>query len=344
MFWESIFERDEEFQEFLKDVSNWNRGDSSFGLRTATIMITGRCNYKCNYCWFKNNSFSEELPDNIWRGVIDQLADMGVGRIAFTGGEPLLYKTLRELISHARNRGIKTAIVSNGSLAAVDEVESLVDAGLGSFIFSLDTISRDLYTDMSGTNEAVFERVINAILYINKDISCWVGMICVLSPQIIPGLVGLLEFCRRNDIRIQFQPFLETSDMPALSVPEAEHVIAVIKHAVKAGTFIANSAEFIESMVEFAKTRMLPQSIRCGLPFYEMYFNPDGTVKACCISDIVGDIKQSSVREIWESKDYQLWRQKAVDRACSNCLLISHELMLKSTDNPSFQRKFLFYL
>jgi MoaA/NifB/PqqE/SkfB family radical SAM enzyme len=329
MFWRSIFSGSEELKRFLTLFRIWDGQTWCFNPRTATVMITGRCNYRCNYCWFKNEMFSEDLPAATWESVIDELEKIGIGRIAFTGGEPLLYEPLDRLISYATHMGIRTAIVSNGSLATPEKIKSLVNAGLGSFIISLDTVDQDLYRSITGTTDSTYQKAANAVLYLKRNSPCWTGMICVLSPQVIPGLRGLLEFCKKQEIMIQFQPFLQTSNMQGLSVIEAEYAVKTIKEAFAAGAPVANSIAFLESMIEFAETRKIPRMVHCSLPFYEMYFNPDATVKACCISDVVGDVKNSPAKVIWESKEYQLWRQKAFEKACSNCLLISHEMLLE---------------
>ncbi len=52
--------------------------------------------------------------------IIDEIADYGISKITFAGGEPLLCKWLPNLIIHAKKRGLITMIVTNGWLLSQD--------------------------------------------------------------------------------------------------------------------------------------------------------------------------------------------------------------------------------
>lgn len=96
----------------------------ALGLRSIAIELTSRCNQRCLYCY------------NAWRGdavlpggelsteqvcaLVDKaLADTALDHVTLTGGEPLLRPDLYDIIAHVNARGLRAAIVSNGSL--VDE-------------------------------------------------------------------------------------------------------------------------------------------------------------------------------------------------------------------------------
>jgi len=75
--------------------------------------VTYICNYSCHYCqrWDqKRNLLSAEEG----KGIIDKLHRLGLARINFTGGEPLIRQEIGEWIDHAKQKSIKVAINSNG--------------------------------------------------------------------------------------------------------------------------------------------------------------------------------------------------------------------------------------
>ena len=62
--------------------------------------ITDRCNLSCTHCYNKSGpgrTTEGELTTADALGVIDDIADMGVPLILFTGGEPLMREDLWDL-------------------------------------------------------------------------------------------------------------------------------------------------------------------------------------------------------------------------------------------------------
>jgi radical SAM protein with 4Fe4S-binding SPASM domain len=64
----------------------------------------------------------------------------------------------------------------------------------------------------------------------------------------------------------------------------------------------------------------------CMLPWIHMYANPDGRAYACCIAnpDIpVGDLRQNTMKEVWNSENYKTLRNNMLTEApsqpCSKC-------------------------
>ncbi len=82
------------------------------------IQLTEKCNYNCSFCFNSqsNQSFSRELPFEDAKKIISNAASDGIERIRFTGGEPLLYSKLSEILSFAKKKGIYTMLNTNASL------------------------------------------------------------------------------------------------------------------------------------------------------------------------------------------------------------------------------------
>lgn len=80
------------------------------------------CNMKCGFCFATFNDIANrELPNSnllLQKSylIIDELAKSGFKKINFAGGEPLLYKQLPNIIKHAKECGLATSIITNGSL------------------------------------------------------------------------------------------------------------------------------------------------------------------------------------------------------------------------------------
>ena len=103
------------------------------------------CNMRCGFCFatFQDVKREMKLPkghlpeeDCIW--VVDQIAESGFEKINFAGGEPTLCPWLPDLIERAKNHGMCTSIVTNGS--------RITDQWLGNLNGNLDWIGLSIDT------------------------------------------------------------------------------------------------------------------------------------------------------------------------------------------------------
>jgi len=79
--------------------------------------LTERCDNNCIHCSInipENSPEQErELNTSEWKRLLEQAADLGVLKIRFTGGEPLLREDFSELYLFTRKLGIKVIIFTN---------------------------------------------------------------------------------------------------------------------------------------------------------------------------------------------------------------------------------------
>jgi MoaA/NifB/PqqE/SkfB family radical SAM enzyme len=67
----------------------------------------------------------EEIPLDLLFGCLDDAAGFGYRQLAVSGGEPLLYRYLAEILCFARGLGMVTTITSNGMLITPDRWQLL---------------------------------------------------------------------------------------------------------------------------------------------------------------------------------------------------------------------------
>lgn len=79
------------------------------------------CNMRCKFCFATFQDVKKtilpkgHLPKTDALDVVSQLAEFGFEKITFVGGEPTLCPWLPELIAAAKQEGLTTMIVTNGS-------------------------------------------------------------------------------------------------------------------------------------------------------------------------------------------------------------------------------------
>ena len=122
----------------------------SFRPQLITVNITGRCNLRCEMCMQPRGAAGNgdtttlrsaagagrELTPEEWCGVVDQAASAHPV-FYFSGGEPLLYRGLDQVLAHVKRRGLIAALVTNGSVLA-RHAERLVEIGVDNVTVSLD--------------------------------------------------------------------------------------------------------------------------------------------------------------------------------------------------------------
>ena len=115
-------------------------------VKSANWHITNRCNYACRFC-FAQNLGKKELTLEEGKELLRKLADAGIEKINFAGGEPLLHPNLPEYCHEAKSLGLTVTIVTNGSRLDEKMIASLkgnVD-WIGLSIDScLDTVEAEL--------------------------------------------------------------------------------------------------------------------------------------------------------------------------------------------------------
>ena len=141
----------------------------SFGreINYLRVSLTDRCNFRCKYCMpeggiqnklgHKDTLYLEEIYH-----IIEELAGLGISKVRFTGGEPLVRKGIVDLISTTKKiPGIKEIAMTTNGLLLKKYAKELKEAGLDRVNISLDTLNRDKFKEITrgGSLEKVLEGI-----------------------------------------------------------------------------------------------------------------------------------------------------------------------------------------
>jgi cyclic pyranopterin phosphate synthase len=142
--------------------------------------------------------------------VIRILAGMGIKKVRFTGGEPLLRPDIVELVRTAKAiSGIETVKITTNGVLLDRNLEALLAAGIDGINLSLDTLDRDRYLALTRRDE--FRRV-EKMLYELLGIPSLKLKINVLLLRGVNSdeIRRFAELTRHNAITVRFmelQPF-----------------------------------------------------------------------------------------------------------------------------------------
>jgi len=120
------------------------------------ISLTSYCNANCNICHnegqYKANNGGLSLRE--YEEVARLLAPcFHSPRVVFTGGEPLLYSNLYEVIKIFKSHGYTVGLVTNGTLLNESKQKKLLESGLNTINVSLNSLDRGKYYHFYGIDE-----------------------------------------------------------------------------------------------------------------------------------------------------------------------------------------------
>jgi MoaA/NifB/PqqE/SkfB family radical SAM enzyme len=105
---------------------------------SVTWGVTRRCNLHCRLCYDADGPQRRDLTTRQAFSAIDKLQALGVGLVAFSGGEPLMRDDLVHLMGRCARAGMRIALRSNGTFITRVVARRLADAGLEVAGISLD--------------------------------------------------------------------------------------------------------------------------------------------------------------------------------------------------------------
>jgi len=118
------------------------------------ISVTDRCNLRCTYC-MPEKGIESLSHDDILRfedtlKIVKVAASLGINKIRYTGGEPLVMKDIDKLIYEtSKQPGIDEIAITTNGILLYDMASDLKKAGLKRVNISLDTLDAEKYKSIT---------------------------------------------------------------------------------------------------------------------------------------------------------------------------------------------------
>lgn len=171
------------------------------------LELTRECNLRCSHCL--NNSgkiMDNQLSIEEFKEIIQHLSNAGIQEIRFTGGEPLKFDGICELIKLATENGICTSLGTNGTLITQKVADQLKDAGLKKAVVSIDGI-QERHDAIRGNGS--YEKAMNGLnCLMNAGIDVRVNAVIMKSN--IEDVINLAKEMNEKKIRLFIRRFIES--------------------------------------------------------------------------------------------------------------------------------------
>lgn len=171
------------------------------------ISVTDKCNLRCKYCMPEGGIElipHEELLslEELYR-VVRIMEELGIKKVRFTGGEPLVRKNLIKLIADVgKLPGIEEISMTTNGVLLASQAADLKRAGLTSVNISLDTLDKERFQSITGVDAG--DCVLQAVRLAQEE-GLKVKINCVPCVELNENdIVKLAALARWNDVDVRY--------------------------------------------------------------------------------------------------------------------------------------------
>lgn len=266
---------------------------------TVCWNITNKCNEHCRFCYRDQTSIDLDFEDR--KIVIDKVADAGIRKLTFAGGEPLMVSEIQELILYAKKKNLLVSMTTNGILLEGKLLNFCIH-NLDWLTLSLDGATTEIQNRMSRNPNHVMQ--VKKILSIisQKNTKCKLKINSVISKvnkdyiEEIANLILKYPIVRWK--LFQFVPLREASkkNKEEFFISDEEFYQTV----EKAEAFLKEHKDIISV------------SDRLNIEKAYLVIFPNGDIKnSSGLQDrVLGNALLDDLKEIWNKEDFDKMRHE----------------------------------
>lgn len=172
------------------------------------IHLLGRCNLTCGHCYMGGSpTRTEELPVDAVVDAVSSAADLDIGSLYLTGGEPLLYRHLSTVLqAGARVAGLEITVCTNGTRVRARDATAWAALGVKANV-SIDG-PPDCHDQLRASAGAfgLAERGITALVSAGVPVT----VVSTLTTFNLHSLSWTAAWCRSHGVQeLRVQPLLK---------------------------------------------------------------------------------------------------------------------------------------
>lgn len=269
----------------------------------AMIELTTNCNLKCLHCYrFPAETSNVPKPETIKAEdcltIIESMYDNGLVTIEFSGGEPLLYPGIMNLVERSVELFQMVSIVTNGTLITDESCNRFAKlSDTLKFSISLDGSTEQIHDKMRGVKGA-FKATTHAISSLTSHgITVRVGM--TLTDDNIYDFENTILLAKE----LGCSSFAFGPVFPFGRGAKYNQSLLSKEETLKRGEYILGISEKYADFVSFVKegsVKMFKLVGNCGAGHRSITIAPNGDVRPCPTMPTVGPVLGNLINDKYE--------------------------------------------
>lgn len=272
-------------------------------LTNLHIEITSNCNERCVHCYIPHDNKLSDIEPDLFYDVLKQCKDMRLLHLTLSGGEPMLHKNFCDFLRKCKEYDFSVNVLSNLALLndeIIKEMKTNPLLGVQVSLYSMNSNIHDEITQVKGS----FEKTKNAILkLIENDIPLQIS--CPILKQNKNCYDDVIKWAKKHKIQVGYDYVIiarynhTTQNLSnRLSINEIKEVINDI---------VVNDTKYLEQMESEAekKKNITSNDFVCSVCHSSICIADNGNVYPCAgwQDYIVGNVKETSLNDIWDNSE-----------------------------------------
>ena len=295
----------------------------------VSLEMTRRCPLECQHCY--NNlpmgdlaARNRELSKQEYEAILNELADMGVIWLLFTGGEIFARKDFLEIYTYAKQKGFLITLFTNGVLInerIADYLREFPPFAIEITLYGRTKETYEALTQLPGS----YDRCMRGIgLLMERGLP--LKLKTVGTKVNCHEVIAMKEFAEQ-ELGVEFKfdslinPRIDCSQSPLEVRLSPEEVVALDLHWPKVA---AEHRQLLEKEIGSPK-RKSGNVYVCGAGVKSFAIDPYGHMSICVIShQETYDIRRGSVGEGWDQFLFKVRQRKRTRPSkCDACRIQS---------------------
>jgi radical SAM protein with 4Fe4S-binding SPASM domain len=289
---------------------------------SVLLELTYRCNLTCSHCYIDKKNM-KELPQQVLKDIIDQLAEQGTLFLTLSGGEIFLRKDFFQIAHYASSKNFAINLFTNGTLINERTADAVAELSPWRVEISIYGAKKETHDGITGVKGS-WKKSLNAIKLLKAR-----GVSVILKVLWMKENINeAAEILRLKDnLGVGFRaselisPCSDGCTKPLRHRLDEQQIIALNKLLRNYEKEHSNSTSNIDD-----NKADLSQINPCGAGINYAAISPCGELYPCVMfPQSVGNIVETSFQKIWkESAFLKKLRDTHLSdlEECKNCPLI----------------------
>lgn len=267
-------------------------------LRSVHIEIANECNERCVHCYIPHELKTKVIDNNLFYKIIDEARDLNILNVTISGGEPLLHKEILSFLCRCRELDFSVNVLTNLTLLTdemINEMKKNPLLSVQTSIYSMNPHVHDSITKVKGS----FEKTQRAVLRL-LDEGIPVQISCPVMKQNKDSFVDVINWGYEHNIGVatDFVIFAayDHSNANLVNRLSLEEVECAFEQQI--------TPEYAMDLKEKAREKLALKATDpiCTVCRYYFCVSAEGDVFPCVgwQSKVIGNLKTSTIKEIWE--------------------------------------------